>query len=209
MPVYLLAGTRKKDGSWIESFLKRWVAFIKGPVDHIEISFVDVGRPVYGFTITMFSERQRFCAREYESMYESFDVTWYEVKTIDQVACERYAESKNKTGRISIMSAMRSGMPFDSDIANRTFADFMETSAMPPEALVEEGDEFCASSVMKALKTSTGDLLNDVDPYRCTANDVLQYAKRRLGAERVDEPKFVKNVDPEIVRSERWYAHNS
>ena len=212
MTVYLVACTYKTHKStpgYRVGFLKRWMTFIKGPVDHVELSFVEEGRETYGFNLTLLSKTKRFCARDYSTIDDLFDVVWYELPLVDQVECERYCERNNGRGAFSIMAMMRSAMPFDNEEMAKAFADFVENDAVPREFFdtdASEGGDFCGSSTMKALKAAAPALLADVDPRACTAFDVVVHAVQKLGARATPRPTFKKIVDPEIPRSENWYG---
>jgi len=207
MPVYLVACSLKAE-SGASSFLKRWIRYIKGPVDHVELSFVEEGRETYGFNITLQSKTPKFCSRDYSTIDKFYDVTWYELGGIDAVECERYCETQHGKGVMSVPAMMRSAMPFDGEAAAMAAADFVETRAVPRSLFAERAEgvteEFCASATLKALKASCK-VLGDVDPYKCTAFDVVVLAKTRLGAKESSRPTFVRTVDPEIPRSEDWY----
>lgn len=179
---------------------------MKGPVDHVELAFVDEGRETYGFFILISTKTQKFEARTYDTIDKYYDVVWYLLPDIDRVACERYCESMHDRGTMSAVAMMRSAMPFENEEITKLFSGYVETRALPTDAFQTVGEpEFCASSVMKALQRGASDKLKDVDPYQITAYDVVRIAQERLGAVAKPRPEFVKNVDPEIVRSENWY----
>ena len=212
MPLFLVACKSKADPLASESMVKRLVRFIKGPIDHVELSFVEEGRETYGLFITMHSKTVRFCSRDYSTIDKFYDVEWYELSNVDVLACEKYCADRQGRGIFSIWPMMRSAMPFDNETVIRAMSDFVETRAVPRAAfdrreVEEETQEFCASLTIKALQAGS-ELLKDVDPYKCTASDVVRLVLARFGGQLKPRPVFTKpaHAESEFVRSEDWYA---
>lgn len=190
MPVYVVVFTRSSDRQL--GLFEAWNMFIRGPVIHVEIAFVNTGRPVYGYSITYPSKVSKYGTRIYDEKRQKASIAWYEVPDVDEKKCETYCVTHAGKSRISMMKTIQSAMPFKSELVGDVLIPITtgvvekdrptlwqrltQTSTPPPE-----NGEYCATTTLKALKAGTTKL-DDVDPDTCTGTDVVCLVVRRLGA---------------------------
>lgn len=216
MVLYMVAGRRKADPNlslkdlWPDktNFFDLWAKFVKGPVEHVELCFVNPGRPAYGFFITRKTRTQRFQVRDFFNAERKFEnLEWYEIRNINETACEMYCASMAGKSVMSMLKMIKSAMPIDStDIAKMLIHSVETITTADPfdgEHTVATNAEFCSSSCLKALQAAGCDF-KGVDLDRCTANDAVVLIVQRLGAIKKPKPTFEKFVDEDFVRSEDW-----
>lgn len=197
MPVYLVA-FKLKEATWMPYAM----TFIKGPVDHVELAFASEGRVTYALSLTSYSKSQRFGVRDFARMEEKFDMLWYELKKLDERRCEAYCVQAHGKGAFSDTNMIMCGMPIESPLIARMLHYVLGGETLPADVA---DPETCASSCIKAMKAGC-DGVGDVVPLRCTGNDAVMLAIRKLGAivvARPDKRKFVEQG--EFVLSDDWW----
>lgn len=214
MPVYLVASQKTKaENLW--SWMEAWGRFIKGPVDHVELAFVNPGRPVYGYGITARSQTPKFGQRVYDEQKQDAKFVWYEIPGMDEKKCEVHCVSRVGKDRISLELMTQSAMPFES--AGVASWVMRLVGDLPADLKVETKDDglppaFCSTTTIRALQAGFPTKLDDIeDPERYTANDVVVLVLRRLGAKRMDTNPTVaapkptgQEEDEDMIRSDRW-----
>lgn len=226
MPVYLVASRQIEDPETkrgaLEELFRTWARSVKGEVDHIELAFVNPGRPIRGFGITARSKTTKFGQRIYDETIQRAKFTWYLIPDIDEKKCEAYCESRVGKDRMSLARMTMSGLPFQNETVVKWVTPFVSGVRPPPPGTKsppqeEEPDDpyaenaaFCSTTTLRALRAGTNKLGDVGDPYALTANDVLVLAVRRLGAVKTSTPP----MDPKhpaalveelgVVRSDRW-----
>jgi hypothetical protein len=210
MPVYLVV--LRKNRTDVPSLFESWGRYIKGPVDHIELAFVNPGRPVYAFSITYNSKTAKFGVRTYDEEKQNSKIEWWEIPGIDEKRCEMYCAAHAGQDRISLVMMAKSALPFDHDSVSSWIVPYVTELKEEWKGEDEvQNAAFCVTTTLNALKAATKKL-DDVDAARCTANDALIYVIRRLGAKR---RQYAPNLIPTrsgvddvgknmIIRSERW-----
>ncbi len=199
-------------------FWSDWVRAIKGPIDHLELAFVDSNEKITSFYITYGGKTAAYKPRNFHKWVEEYEaVYWYQLTDITlqeewvlREYCEKQAQRKIP---ISTLTMIRSAAPF-------SMYEWMTPYILPLiepgvyETIVEPDrvvkPHFCASLTVDALQQIGR--YRGVDPYRCTANDALEYyPKKKL----VDDPKILSahgdSSIPRIGRSKLWgktHPHN-
>ncbi len=208
MPVYLVVSVLKPTRTL--GLFESWCDYVKGPAGHVELAFVNPGRPVYGFGVTYKSETALFGLREYDPEHQRADFTWYELPGVNEKKCEKYCASRVGRDRISLSLMTKSAMPFENEWIARALIPLVSGVAQTPEGYrpdpPPETAAFCSTTTIRALQAGT-DKFGDVDPTKCTANDVVVLAVRRLGAVKLDAPPAEDGSNvrvDDVVRTDRW-----
>lgn len=211
MPVYLVVFTKlpsDTDSAKQPGLFEAWNLFIRGEVFHVELAFVNVARPVYGYSITYPSKVSRYGTRIYDEKRQKASITWYEVPDVDEKKCEAYCVKNVGKDKFSMMKTMQSAMPFKSewvgDVLIPITTGVVEKDRptvwqrlTQPTVPLPENSAYCATTTLKALKAGTNKL-DDVKEDTCTGTDVVCLVLRRLGAVLRDTPPENK---PAVRRS--------
>jgi hypothetical protein len=223
MPVFLVSFRDKKPYK-TSGFMEEWGQFIRGPIAHVEIAFVQRGEPVRALMISYASETARFGVRTYANpdiLYE-----WYKLPGVNEQKMLQFCNERDGKDRMSMLKMVKSAMPIDNDDVARMalrlpavggISDPIEIERMIESTRALKEGEFCATLSARAIQAGTNKL-DDVDPSKLTATDVVAYIVRRLDAVRytelplsiIDEPKpqtktyDVEASPPWMIFSDRW-----
>lgn len=200
MPVYLVVFSElpaDADRRQLGLF-EAWSRYIRGKVFHVELAYVNSGRPVYGYSVTYPSKVSRYGTRIYDEKRQKASIAWYEIPEVDEKKCEAYCVKNAGKDTFSMMKTMHSAMPFKSawvsDVLIPITTGVHEKDRptlwqrlTQPVAPLPENSAFCVTTTLKALRAGTNKL-DDVDIDACTGTDVVCLVLRRLGAVLRDTP---------------------
>lgn len=213
MPVYLVS-MRRSAQTKDSTVLQEWCEYVKGWSDHVELAFVNQGRPVKWYRITHQTRASVFGTRPSDAPSARAVATWYALPSVDEAACEAHCASRGGQDVMSLVKMTRSAMPFRSTAIARALTPLLaglSAAECAKEAAEGEKSAFCSSITLRALMAGAPGKLDDVDVDACTAQDVVALARLRLGATRVLDasripgmPRGSEVLSSTFVRSDRW-----